>query len=127
MELNIFDRKNDNINSNFMAEFINELKKTLENTINKKQNKNEEKNIMEEYNIYERKKVFLDNRSRKGNDLAWVMDEESICISENGDGGPFFIHEYDIPSDAKIGEVYEKINGKYVYNSDLTAKLKEII
>lgn len=73
------------------------------------------------------KNIFLDNKSRKGNDLAWVMDEHSVCISENGDGGPFSISEIDLPSNAKIGEVYEKVDGKYIYNDDITIELKEII
>lgn len=126
MDLNLFDRRNDNSNNNFIKEFIEELKNALENTINKIQNKNEESNVMEEYNRYERRKVFLDNKSWNGNDLAWVMDENSVCISEDGDGGPFFIDEYDIPSNAQVGDVYEKIDGKYIYNPDITAKLKEI-
>lgn len=34
------------------------------------QNKNEASNELEQYNTYERKKVFLDNKTRGGNDLA---------------------------------------------------------
>ena len=49
-----------------------------------------------------------------------------MCISEEGDGGPYFINEYDIPSNAQVGDAYEEIDGKYIYNSDITAKLKEI-
>lgn len=125
MDLNLFQNKN--TEDNFIDKFIWELKNELENTINKRQNKNEETNVMEEYNRYERKKIFLDNNSKNGNDLAWVMDENSVCISEHGDGGPFFIDEYDIPSDAKVGDVYEKVDGKYIYNLDITSKLKEIM
>ena len=55
------------------------------------------------------------------------MDEESVCISEHGDGGPYGISDIDLPKNAKVGEVYEKIDGEYVYNSDVTAKLKEIM
>lgn len=80
MDLNLFDRRNDNSNNNFIKEFIKELKNSLESTINKRQNKNEENNVMEEYNRYERRKVFLDNKSWKGNDFAWVMDDKSVCI-----------------------------------------------
>ena len=64
----------------------------------------------EEYNLYEAKKIFLDNKSWKGNDLAWIMDDKSVCLSEHGDGGPYFINEIDLPKDAKTGEVYEKID-----------------
>ena len=78
------------------------------------------------YNRYERRKVFLDNKSWKGNDFAWVMDEGSVCISEHGDGGPYAISDIDLPKNAKVGDVYEKIDGKYIYNSDITAKLKEM-
>ena len=126
MDLNLFDRKNDNSNNNFIKEFIEELKNALENTMNKQQNQNEENNIMEEYDRYERRKVFLDNKSWHGNDFAWIMDEGSVCISEHGDGGPYAISDIDLPKNAKIGEVYEKIDGNYIYNSDITAKLKEI-
>lgn len=127
MDLNLFDRRNDKSNNSFIKEFIEELKNALENTINKRQNKNEESNVMEEYNRYERRKVFLDNKSWKGNDFAWVMDEGSVCISEHGDGGPYAISDIDLPKNANVGDVYEKVDGKYIYNSDITSKLKEII
>lgn len=123
MDLNsVFDRKNDDF---FKNEFIKELKDVLKNIINKRHN--EENNVMEEYNRYEKRKVFLDNRSWQGNNLAWIMDEKSVCISENGDGGPYSISDIELPENVKIGEVYEKINGKYVFNPSITAKLKEII
>ena len=125
MDLNLFEKIN--TEDNFISEFIEELKNALENTINKKQNRKEENNVIDEYNRYERKKIFLDNKSKKGNDLAWVMAENSVCISENGDGGPFFINEIDLPNNAKVGEVYEKVNGEYVYNSEITIQLKQII
>ena len=126
MDLNLFDRRNDNSNNNFIKEFIEELKNALENTINNIQNKNEENNVMEEYNRYERRKVFLDNKSWKGNDLAWIMDDKSVCLSEHGDGGPYFINEIDLPKDAKTGEVYEKIDGKFIYNAIITEELNKI-
>lgn len=125
MDLNLFENKK--TEDNFISKFIEELKESLENTLCKKQNSNEESNVMEEYNRYERRKIFLDNKSKNGNEFAWVMDEKSVCISEHGDGGPFFINEFDIPKNAKVGDVYEKIDGEYVYNPDITAKLKEIV
>jgi len=124
LDLNLFENRK--TEDNFINKFIEELKNALENTLSQKKNKNEKSNVMDEYNRYEKKKIFLDNKSRKGNELAWVMDEQSVCISENGDGGPIDISEVDLPSNAKVGEVYEKINGEYVYNSDITIKLKEI-
>lgn len=124
MDLNLFENRK--TEDNFINKFIEELKKALENTISQKHNKNENNNVMEDYNRYERRKVFLDNKSWKGNDLAWIMDEESVCISEHGDGGPFSINEFNIPNNAKVGDVYEKIDGEYVYNPDITDKLKEI-
>lgn len=108
MDLNLFDRRNDNSNNNFIKEFIEELKNALENTINNTHNKNEESNVMEEYNRYERRKVFLDNKSWNGNDFAWVMDKESVCISEHGDGGLYAISDIDLPKNARVGDVYEK-------------------
>lgn len=125
MDLNLFDRRNDNSND-FIKEFIEELKNGLKNMMNEGKNMNENDNVLEEYNLYERRKVFLDNKSRNGNDFAWVMDEESVCISEHGDGGPYAISDIDLPQNAKVGNVYEKIDGKYIYNSDITAKIKEI-
>lgn len=125
MDLNLFENRK--TEDNFISKFIEELKDALENALCKKQNCKEESNVMEEYNRYERRKVFLDNKSWKGNDLAWIMDEESVCISEHGDGGPFSINEFDIPNNAKVGDVYEKIDGEYIYNPDITAELKEIM
>ena len=92
MDLNLFDRnKKDN---NFVSEFIKDLKNTLKN--NKKQEDIEENNVLEEYNLYERRKIFLDNKSWKGNDLAWIMDEESVYLSEHGDGGPYNISDINL-------------------------------
>lgn len=125
MNLGLFENRK--INNDFTSKFIEELKETLKNMMDEGKNMNEKNNDLEEYNLYEKKKIFLDNKSRRGNDLAWVMDENSVCISENGDGGPFSINEIDLPSNAKIGEVYEKVDGKYVYNDDITIELKEII
>ena len=81
---------------------------------------------MDDYNLYEKRKNFLDNKSRKGNDFAWIMDKQSVCISENGDGCPIYICEIDLPSNTKVGEVYEKIDGKYVYNSEVSMTLNEL-
>ena len=53
-------------------------------------------------------------------------DEKSACISEHGDGGPYFLSETDLPQNVKVGEVYEKINGKYVYNDEVTKELNSI-
>ena len=86
----------------------------------------EENNILEEYNLYEVKKTFLDNKSWKGNDLAWIMDDKSVYLSKHGDGGPYFTNEIDLPKEAKTGEVYEKINGKLIYNATITEELNKI-
>lgn len=125
MNLGLFENRK--INNDFTSKFIEELKEALENMIDEGRNMNEKNNELEGYNLYEKKKIFLDNKSRRGNELAWVMDENSVCISENGDGGPFFINEIDLPRNAKVGEVYEKVDGKYIYNEDITIELKEII
>ena len=60
-----------------------------------------ENNDLEEYNLYEKRKIFLDNKSRNGNKIAWIIDENSVYISENGDGGIYFISEIDLPKDIK--------------------------
>lgn len=124
MNLNLFDnRKN---SKDLTNKFIEELKKALKNMENKGEKMKEENNELDEYNIYEKKKIFLDNKSRRGNQLAWVMDESTVCISEDGDGGPFFISEIDLPQNAKVGEVYEKISEEYIYNSDITEEINKI-
>lgn len=116
MNLNLFENKK--TENNFINKFIEELKNAL--------TKCKQNNELDEYNTYEKKKIFLDNKSRKGNDLAWVIDENSVCISENGDGGPTSIEKIDLPQNAKTGEVYQKINGKYMYNAEITNELMQI-
>lgn len=124
MDLNLFENRK--TEDNFINKFIEELKNALENTISQKQNRKEESNVMDEYNRYERRKIFLDNKSKNGNEFAWVMDERSVCISKNGDGGPISISEIDLPNDVKAGEVYEKVDEKYIYNPDITIELNKI-
>lgn len=124
MELNLFDNRK--INNDFTDKFIEELKIALKNMMNEGRNMREKNNELDEYDLYEKKKIFLDNKSRRGNELAWVMDDNSVCISEHGDGGPYFISETDLPKNVKVGEVYEKINGQYVYNSNITEEINKI-
>lgn len=94
--------------------------------ININENKNNQTKEIDEYDLYEKKKIFLDNKTRNGNDLAWIMDDNSVCVSENGDGGPVSIDEVDLPVDRKVGEVYEKVDGRYVYNSEITRAVDAI-
>lgn len=124
MDLNLFNNRK--INNDFANKFIKELQNALKNMMNEGRNMKETNNELDKYNLYEEKKVFLDNKSRRGNELAWIMDDNSVCISENGDGGPFLISEIDLPQNAKVGEVYEKIDGKYVYNSNITEEINKI-
>ena len=131
MDLNLFENREKG-DSSFIDKFIEELKNVLKKFENKNQsnipeNNNMQDKIMEEYNLYEKRKIFLDNKSRKGNNFAWVTDENSACISEHGDGGPYFLSETDLPPNVKVGEVYEKINGEYVYNEEVTKELNNII
>lgn len=140
MDLNLFNNKEigNNKNNDFINTFIEELKNALKNIMNEgigmnqkknisnEPNSNEKNDVMEEYNLYETRKVFLDNKSWKGNDFAWVMDDKSVCLSEHGNGGPYSITDIDLPKDAKVGEVYEKIDGKYVYNEAITEELNKI-
>ena len=126
MDLNLFEGREKETNS-----FVNTLLNELKNVFNKLENNNHQNNVaedkvLEEYNLYEKKKIFLDNKSRKGNDLAWVTDENSVCVSEHGDSGEYFLSETDLPPNVKVGEVYEKIDGKYIYNEEITKGLKNI-
>lgn len=125
MNLNLFENREKD-NSSFINKFLEELKSALKKFENTNQNNIQESNTLDEYNLYEKKKVFLDNISRKGNELAWVMDENSVCISVNGDGGPYLLTETDLQQDVKIGGVYEKINSEYVYNDEITKELNNI-
>lgn len=125
MDLNLFENR-ERSNNNFIGKFLEELKNALEKFENRNQNNIQENKVLEEYNLYEKKKIFLDNKSWKGNDFAWITDENSACISEHGDGGPYFISETDLPPNVKVGEVYEKINGEYVYNEEVTKELNSI-
>ena len=125
MNLNLFENREKD-NSSFINKFLEELKSALKKFENTNQNNIQESNTLDEYNLYEKKKVFLDNISRKGNELAWVMDENSVCISVNGDGGPYLLTETDLQQDVKIGGVYEKINSKYVYNDEVTKELRDV-
>lgn len=130
MDLNFFrDRNvtNKNFENNSTNSFIDELSKALKNMININENKNNQTNEIDEYSLYEKKKIFLDNKTRKGNDLAWIMDDNSVCMSENGDGGPVSIDEVDLPVYSKVGEVYEKVDGRYVYNSEITRAVDAIV
>ena len=125
MDLNLFENREKGGNS-FIDKFLEELKNALKKFEYKNQNNIPENNVLEEYNLYEKKKIVLDNKSWKGNDFAWITDEKSVCISEHGDGGPYAISETDLPPNVKVGEVYEKINGKYVYNAEVTKELNRI-
>ena len=130
MDLNLFENKQSH--DSFIDKFIEQLRKALEKAKNSDLTTNEEQNTthyndeLDEYDIYEKRKIFLDNKSRNGNDFAWIMDENSVCISEGGDGGPISIEKITLPQNTKVGEVYEKIDGQYVYNPEITTKLHEI-
>lgn len=125
MNLNLFENREKD-NSSFINKFLEELKSALKKFENTNQNNIQESNTLDEYNLYEKKKIFLDNISKRGNELAWVMDENSVCISANGEGGPYLLTETDLQQDVKAGEVYEKINSEYVYNDEITKKLNNI-
>ena len=126
MDLNLFNNRKNNNENSLVNIFIKELKNALKKNGNENKNMDKENNVLEEYNLYEAKKIFLDNKSIRGNSLAWVMDDNSVCLSEHGNGGPYFISEIDLPKNAKIGEVYEKIDGKYVYNAEVTEEINKI-
>ena len=137
MNLDLFNN-NANTNDNFVNKFMKELTETLENFVSKTKSEDtngnvltenevtNNTNILDEYNLYEKKKIYLDNISHNGNALAWITDENSVCISENGDGGPISINEIDLPENAEVGEIYEKIGDEYVLNTELTIELNNI-
>jgi len=126
LDLNLFNNRKNNNEKSLVNIFIKELKNALKKNGDENKSMDKENNVLEEYNLYEARKIFLDNKSIKGNILAWVMDDKSVCVSEHGDGGPYFISEIDLPKNAKIGEVYEKIDGKYVYNAEVTEEINKI-
>ena len=125
MDLNLFENREKNNNS-FIDKFLEELKNVLNNFESKKQNNDIQNSNIQQNNTKEKNVLDEYNKSRKGNDFAWVTDEKSACISEHGDGGPYFLSETDLPQNVKVGEVYEKINGKYVYNDEVTKELNRI-
>ena len=71
MDLNLFENRK--TEDNFINKFIEELKNALENTISQKQNRKEESNVMDEYNRYERRKIFLANKSKNGNGIGMYL------------------------------------------------------
>lgn len=125
MDLNIFDKGYDDAGT-LMKGYIGDLKKLLkENIANREKIEREE--AARGYDLYETQQIFLDNITRRGNPLAWVMDKDCVCISKDGGGGPYGIEEIeDLPKNLTIGGVYEKIDGKYVHNFEITAKLREV-
>jgi len=110
----------------FINKFIEELRSKLKIMQSQGEGMKKQDNELDEYNLYEKKKVFLDNKSRNGNSLAWVMDKDSVCTSEAGDGGPISINEMELVQDVEVGKVYEKIDGKYIYNDEITKELNNI-
>lgn len=130
MNLNLFEEiknANKNFENNKVNKFIEELTKSLRKMVDTREDINNENNELDEYNIYEKRKIFLDNKSRRGNELIWIMDNNSVCISEHGDGGPTSINEINLPQNSKVGQVYEKIDGKYVYNEEITEEINKIV
>lgn len=123
LNLDLFDHNR--IENGYIDNAISEIKSILKNAQNERGNMIEKDDTLNEFEIYEKKKIFLDNISRKGNDLAWIMDENSVCISESGDGGPISISSVKLPSNVSVGQVYEKVDGAYVYSQDLTEKLNK--
>lgn len=125
LDLNLFDH--DKIENGYIDNVISEIKSILKNVQNERKDMIDKESTLNEFELYEKKKIFLDNKSRRGNDLAWIMDENSVCISEAGDGGPMSISDIKLPSNVTVGQVYEKVGDEYVYNQELTAELNKVI
>jgi len=66
LDLNLFENRERN-NNNFIDKFLEELKNMLRKFENKNQNNIQENDVLKEYNLFEKKKVFLDNKSRRDN------------------------------------------------------------
>ena len=115
-----------NFDSEFTNRFIKELREAISKIMKEGKKMNDKNTELEEYNLYEKKKVFLDNKSKNGKELVWIMDENSVCISENGDGGPVSINEINLPENKQVGQVYEKISNKYIYNEEMTNEINRI-
>ena len=134
MNLGLFDNRRNNNKNEVTNKFIEELKNSLKNMENEEinhenndfNNISETSNVLDEYDLYEKKKIYLDNQTRNGNNLVWILDENSVCISKHGDGGTISINnlELPLPNDATIGEVYEEIDGQYIYNEEITEQIK---
>lgn len=67
-------------------------------------NKNEENNIIDEYNLYEKRQIFLDNVNiKKGNDIFWIRDKDTVCVSKDRDNRTYYPEEIeDLPKSAKV-------------------------
>lgn len=126
LNINLNLSANNKIDNEFINKFIKELGETLKKMTKEGGKMTDKSTELDEYNLYEKKKIFLDNKSRNGNDLAWIMDDNSVCISEGGDGGPVSINEISLPENKRIGQVYEKIDGEYVYNEEITMEIDKI-
>lgn len=78
----------------------------MENTNNSKNNlnKSNESNINDEYNLYEKRQIFLDNENiKKGNDIFWIRDKDTVCVSKDRDNRTYYPKEIeDLPKSAKV-------------------------
>ena len=71
MDLNIFERNNNNSNG-FIKEFIRDLKNALKNMMDEGKGMNENDKVLEEYNLYERRKMKMEREHTK------VLDFEAV-------------------------------------------------
>ena len=93
MELNLFDNKKDS--NGFVNKFIEELKDALENMIDEGKNMKETNNDLNEYNLYEERKILLETKDYLPERLYWIpLEKLKECRVF-----PVFFHEklYDIP------------------------------
>lgn len=79
-----------------LQEFINNSKNGLNN--------NDEKNISDEYDLYEKRQIFLDNVNVKsGNEILWIRDKDTVCVSKDRDNRTYNIKEIEnLPQNSKV-------------------------
>lgn len=66
--------------------------------------KDDKQNINDEYDLYEKRQIFLDNVNIKsGNDILWIRDKDTVCLSKDRDNMIYYPEEVkDLPQSSKV-------------------------